>query len=413
MSAAVDSPPPSCSIETVPVSAFFPRGEWPPAPSPVAVRAVLRAFSPGGAGILFISDTGALPATATACISCARAAVLRAALAWCELDAPARARVFATEKLGSDAPRAGTLAVRWDGADDGGAWPEARALAAAAAAVAEESPHAGTSCCSACGGSGGAMLSRGDESAVGGGDDGGGAPSLNALVSALGCALSVVCAGVAAAADDALQHPARNLFRALVGAGTAKARAVSYPAGASGSDWQPWHYDYGIFSALLSPAVAADGGATLLDAGAFARACPGAGLVVRGLCGGADAVAHIPAGCIGVQVGESAQILSGGRLVATPHCVRAPAGADGDALSRAAFVVFCQPPWGAQLTAVGDGALARGRVLAASQRAAEGLGGCVPLLDERWADGDTFSSFSRATTAAYFGARGVQRGKTL
>lgn len=407
----------STDIETLPVSEFFTRGVWPPTPSPSASRAVLRAFSPGGLGILFISNVGTLPASPSACFSCARAAVLRAALSWCELDVPARTRLFSSEKLGSDAPRAGTLALRWDGADAAGAWPAAHALAAAA-----ENPCASAPYCSMCGERaasstcGDAIGSSGDERAAGG-------ASLNSLVGALGCALSTVCAGVAAAADDALQLPARSLFRALVGAGTAKARAVSYPVGASPAAWQPWHYDYGIFSALVSPAVATDRGARILDSGAFARAFPNAGLIVR-LCSGADAVAYIPAGCIGVQVGESAQILTGGRLVATPHCVRAPAGtaaneADGevaiaaDEISRASFVVFCQPPWDARLTAVEDGALARERVLEASQRAAEGLGGQVPLLADRWADGDSYSIFSRATTSAYFGSRGTQRGKTI
>lgn len=170
---------------------------------------------------------------------------------------------------------------------------------------------------------------------------------------------------------------------------------------------------------------------------------------------------HIPPYCVAVQVGEAAQIISGGRLVATPHCVARPAmpvvaASAADAhrqtvlrqLSRQMFVVFLQPPWAedlrpaAGLAAPGEGSGAdtecpcerskRG-VLAGSEAATAVMGGIVPPLGLRWnppcvCQGVaydpsvcgagaaatakatfSFSDFSKATTAAFFGISGPQR----
>ncbi len=149
---------------------------------------------------------------------------------------------------------------------------------------------------------------------------------------------------------------------------------------------------------------------------------------------------HIPPGAIAVQVGEAAQILAGGRLAATAHCVLRPAASGprdrGPHVSRQTFVVFCQPPWAEPLVAVGGGGGAAAEVLAASSPstsvlagacacalAAESTASCVcpvaapagsphrrllPPLSERWESGITFSDFSTRTTRAYYGPSGVQ-----
>jgi hypothetical protein len=184
-------------------------------------------------------------------------------------------------------------------------------------------------------------------------------------------------------------------------------------------------------------------------------------------CAEAELVAfHLPPGSVGVQIGEAAQILSGGALASTPHGVRRPRCADDaaspptapspsrvtldpDAISRQMFVVFCQPGWDARMVppaaggcwadeagsafgGCGEGGATRAEpaaggtgaapalplppasaaaiaaVLAPSAAATASFGGIVPPLGERWERGATFAAFSRATTAAYFGARGAQ-----
>ncbi|KAJ8442372.1 LOW QUALITY PROTEIN: hypothetical protein Cgig2_018628 [Carnegiea gigantea] len=48
---------------------------------------------------------------------------------------------------------------------------------------------------------------------------------------------------------------------------------------------------------------------------------------------------------IAYQIGETTEILSGGYLHATPHCVRAPSGKDVAGLERSTFALFMQPDW--------------------------------------------------------------------
>jgi len=81
-------------------------------------------------------------------------------------------------------------------------------------------------------------------------------------------------------------------------------------------------------------------------------------------------------------------VASGGRIVATPHCVRAPrggTGADGARrrAARATFALFLQPRWDAPL-APPPGV----------SPAAVGVA--------RWRAGDTFGAFSERTVDAYY-----------
>lgn len=56
---------------------------------------------------------------------------------------------------------------------------------------------------------------------------------------------------------------------------------------------------------------------------------------------------RIPADNVAFQLGEVFQILSGGALRATPHCVRAPrnAGSAVKGVYRNTLAVFMQPRW--------------------------------------------------------------------
>lgn len=109
---------------------------------------------------------------------------------------------------------------------------------------------------------------------------------------------------------------------------------------------------------------------------------------------------RIPPDCLAFQIGECAQIASGGILHATAHGVRAPRATSGCvATCRVLFAVFLQPdPWvelsppiveGRCWWADGvDGSLASSPL--------------VPALSARYSEGDTFAEFSEKTFTAYY-----------
>jgi isopenicillin N synthase-like dioxygenase len=70
---------------------------------------------------------------------------------------------------------------------------------------------------------------------------------------------------------------------------------------------------------------------------------PTSGLYVR-TRGGKLSKVSIPSNCLAFQTGEALEIATNGRLLATPHCVRAGSSAIGhDVISRASFALFMQP----------------------------------------------------------------------
>lgn len=94
-------------------------------------------------------------------------------------------------------------------------------------------------------------------------------------------------------------------------------------------------------------------------------------------------------GCI-FQLGEAAQMLSGGRLVAVPHMVQG----SPLAVSREQFALFMEPSWDQVLDAPGCDR-------------EEALASCVPCDDVpalglRWEDGATFGSFLAKSFHEYY-----------
>jgi isopenicillin N synthase-like dioxygenase len=69
---------------------------------------------------------------------------------------------------------------------------------------------------------------------------------------------------------------------------------------------------------------------------------PKAGLYIK-TRGGALTKVTIPGDCLAFQTGEALQIATGGKLMATPHCVRVVSGEGSEGVSRETFVVFMQP----------------------------------------------------------------------
>ena len=124
--------------------------------------------------------------------------------------------------------------------------------------------------------------------------------------------------------------------------------------------------------------------------------CPDAeaGLYIR-TRQGKTVRAVIPADCVAYQIGETAQVHTGGILQATPHCVRA-AAAEG--VSRGTLAVFMEPEWDAAMVAPA------GAEQEAILRGARGelLPRGVPQLVDRWLGGDqTFGAFTKLTLSMY------------
>lgn len=192
--------------------------------------------------------------------------------------------------------------------------------------------------------------------------------------------------------------------------------------GSVSTRWQQWHCDYGIFTVLTSPLflkptrvpLEADdviqGGCCLenvptgIHPSVQECAPPDehSSLLVMGSDGRTFPLV-VPSDCLIVQVGEAAQLLSGGELVARAHCVMRPTAAEG--VSRETMAVFLQPAWDRRMSVPPgippDRALEAGGV-------ATHLETHIPLLASRWKEGCTFAELSKETTRQYYGADGHQ-----
>ncbi|KAG5250564.1 2-oxoglutarate (2OG) and Fe(II)-dependent oxygenase superfamily [Salix suchowensis] len=105
-----------------------------------------------------------------------------------------------------------------------------------------------------------------------------------------------------------------------------------------------------------------------------------------------------------IQVGESADILSRGKLSSTLHCVRRPPYFEN--LSRETFVVFLQPAW--SKTSHSQIIMCNMACQLDFNEAAQDIHKIVPPLSSRLKDGMTFAEFSRETTKQYYGGSGLQ-----
>jgi isopenicillin N synthase-like dioxygenase len=69
---------------------------------------------------------------------------------------------------------------------------------------------------------------------------------------------------------------------------------------------------------------------------------PASGLYIRNRAGELTKVS-IPVDCLAFQTGEALEIATGGKLAATPHCVRVGASPGAENISRETFALFMQP----------------------------------------------------------------------
>lgn len=169
--------------------------------------------------------------------------------------------------------------------------------------------------------------------------------------------------------------------------------------------WQQWHYDYGIFTVLTSPLFLSSivEGECLVSK----ESQPPMGHSCLQLFDTRNkrvvSVKCRPESFI-IQVGEAADVLSGGKLRSMLHAVSRQLGMGGD-VSRETFVVFLQPSWDKVLHYQGysldHDEVQDGDELAEIRRK-------IPPLSARLRDGMTFAEFSRETTKQYYGGSGTQ-----
>jgi hypothetical protein len=76
---------------------------------------------------------------------------------------------------------------------------------------------------------------------------------------------------------------------------------------------------------------------------------PTSGLYIR-TRGGELTKVSIPADCLAFQTGEALEVATGGKLRATPHCVRAGSSSEVGKVSRETFALFMQPDTSQQLS---------------------------------------------------------------
>ncbi|KAI3773064.1 hypothetical protein L6452_04262 [Arctium lappa] len=182
--------------------------------------------------------------------------------------------------------------------------------------------------------------------------------------------------------------------------------------------WQQWHYDYGVFTVLTAPMLVVpenSGSCQSCDE----KECPFSSghTCLQILYPVTNSVKMVKAssGSFIVQVGESGDVLSKGKLRATLHSVCRPKNMEN--VSRETFVVFLQPAWSKKLSvydfSVKDSSSNGGcsRICDEESECAKSssdIDKLVPPLCDRLKDGMTYAEFSRETTKQYYGSSGLQ-----
>lgn len=190
-------------------------------------------------------------------------------------------------------------------------------------------------------------------------------------------------------------YPSNKLEHIIDKSLCCKARLLHYfpistdlPAVDDFSSWCGWHNDHGSLTGLTSALFIDESGAVIQnndpDAGLFARNRKSELVKIQ-----------IPPSHIGFQIGETAQVHSGGVLQATPHAVR---GSNARGVSRETFAVFMEPMWHEPMVCP-EGLDASH---AQSQSAAKNLPPGVPPLATRWNPQQTFGDFTAVTIQSYY-----------
>ncbi|XP_050363694.1 uncharacterized protein LOC126782480 [Argentina anserina] len=169
--------------------------------------------------------------------------------------------------------------------------------------------------------------------------------------------------------------------------------------------WQQWHYDYGIFTVLTAPLFVLASNAQAPEEKEQECAYPHGHTYLQVFDPSKNNVFVVKASpeSFIIQVGESADIISRGKLRATLHSVARPSKFEH--LSRETFVLFLQPAWNKTFSTE-DYPMNHSRLTEEIQK-------IVPPLAMRLKNGMTFADFSRETTKQYYGGTGLQSNRKL
>lgn len=198
------------------------------------------------------------------------------------------------------------------------------------------------------------------------------------------------------------KHQFSKLEETLRNSKVAKGRLLNYfppdsdtepstPASGMNDElWCGYHNDHGALTGLLAGQFYTANDQKPLSS----TPDPRAGLYVHRWDTDTAEKVVIPHNCIAFQIGESAQIMSGGVLRATPHAVLMPKTNIAN-VSRVTLAVFLQPnPWEKLYMprnyrpADNDAALKTNRL--------------VPSLSGRYEQGDLYVDFAAKTIKAYY-----------
>lgn len=162
--------------------------------------------------------------------------------------------------------------------------------------------------------------------------------------------------------------------------------------------WIGWHNDSGFFTALAGDIFVNHDTGDIIPRKSVD---PNAGLMIMDRNGNIMKV-DIPEDCMAIQIGECLQIVTGGNVIATPHCVRGVSpgwtgGMEGVKVARISFPCF--------VDTVPSFPLRVPHGISRDEAIERGVKGCakVPPLNERWEkDGMEFGDFLQKTFAKYY-----------
>jgi len=216
-------------------------------------------------------------------------------------------------------------------------------------------------------------------------------PALEPASKHLGCLMKNVAVYLSKYIDTYAQsqcpaYPTSMLYNAMKETEKVKGRLLYYYPLAGSDDspdsWIGFHNDSGYLTALAGD-IYLDPDGTLL------KECPSpdAGLYVEDRNQNVVQVT-IPSDCMAIQMGECTQIVTGGAVVATPHCVK---GAPN--LVRVSLACFIDVPPSTPVSA--PPGTSQEAILAKESKR-------VPPLAKRWQDGMTFGDFLGKTFQMYY-----------
>lgn len=222
-------------------------------------------------------------------------------------------------------------------------------------------------------------------------------PTLEPAAKRLGRLLKEVAVHVSKHIDAYAQsrnshYPSKCIYNSLINTEKVKGRLLYYfplPETQTQSEdsWIGWHNDSGFLTALAGDIYMDKEGTPVVPPPSSS-----AGLYVVDRNNRVCKVS-IPADCMAIQIGECTQIMTGGAVIATPHCVRGVPN-----LARASLACFIDVPPVVPLSLPPGGATPESIMAMESDR--------VPTMAKRWKDGMKFGEFLQKTFEAYYNKDG-------